>query len=449
MNPSEVFTYLDFNLDDARKTVSFNYQVEHAGESFNFTETLTLPGSLADSYEVSYALRALHIALGISYYKLFVPSIIQHSYAMNEFEAHFWNEVWRNGLGEFMYVNKLSIDRLAIFQPQEGKTVTGNKTSSWQEKAFLGIGGGKDSIVAGELLKECGISVTGFVLGTGAQQGQSKAVADTMGIALLTVERILDPLLIKLNNRDDALNGHIPISVIFGFVGSLLAATNNSRYVVVANEASASIPRITHGDQSVNHQWSKSLEFENLLQKYLQDINPQLTYFSAVRPLNSVALAKIFTQFPSYLEVFTSDNSVFKIDPSKRPNDRWSLESPKSLSSFILLAPWVEEGVLVGAFRRNFLDEASLEPLLLRLIGVQGEPPLDCVGTSEELQASLAEIIRQNKFADATLIKMLRAENKIDIERSIDQFLALEQLHSIPETLESDLLGEMRARLLS
>jgi hypothetical protein len=95
------------------------------------------------------------------------------------------------------------------------------------------------------------------------------------------------------------------------------------------------------------------------------------------------------------------------------------------------------------------LDEASLEPLLLRLIGVQGEPPLDCVGTSEELQASLAEIIRQNKFADATLIKMLRAENKIDIERSIDQFLALEQLHSIPETLESDLLGEMRARLLS
>ena len=47
--------------------------------------------------------------------------------------------------------------------------------------AILGIGGGKDSIVAGELLKGCSLPFDGFVMATGEQRGQAQAVADIMG----------------------------------------------------------------------------------------------------------------------------------------------------------------------------------------------------------------------------------------------------------------------------
>src|SRR6476469_3868456 len=101
------FTYTDFVLRDDHRTVDFNYSVDHEGEHFDFTETLEFPTPLLDTPEQQRSLRALHIALGVSYYKKFLPKAIAHPYAMDESEAIFWNDCWQNGLGEFLYVNKL------------------------------------------------------------------------------------------------------------------------------------------------------------------------------------------------------------------------------------------------------------------------------------------------------------------------------------------------------
>ncbi|MDB5166437.1 MAG: hypothetical protein JWM37_509 [Candidatus Saccharibacteria bacterium] len=404
---TDTFTYKSYALDESRRSVAFSYALNHDGKSYDFTETLTFPVALPENESIERALRGLHLALGVSYFKIFVPPALIHPYEMDADEAAFWNQVWEHGLGEFLYVNKLSKDRLATFQPQSGQALPLASPTGVKHGALLGIGGGKDSVVAGETLKQVISELEGFVMATGEQLGQTQSVAQVMGIALHVVERRLDPQLLVVQESPGAYKGHVPISLIFGLVGTVLAIASDKRYVVVGNEASASTPRIEWNESSVNHQWSKSFEFEQQLQRYVHRyIDPATTYFSAIRRLSSVAVAKVFAQYPDYFEVFTSDNYVFRIDPGRRPNSRWSLESPKSLSSFILLSPWLAETDLARIFGSNFLDEASLEPLFLRLIGLEGEPPLDCVGTVEELRLSLGLAYQQNKYRDAALTKI-------------------------------------------
>jgi hypothetical protein len=213
------FIYENIRLDDTRQLISFDYTIETESEVYNLTETLKMPASLPDSSTVDRVLRALHIALGISYYKTYLPPTIDHAYSMTSEEAEFWNSVFKNGLGEFLFKNGLSAERLAKFTEQTGQIVPGVEDDiNWQETALLGIGGGKDSIVAGELLKELGIPTSGFVLATGENRGQAQAVADVMQIEMLGVERRIDPQILELNRRADTYNGHIPISLIFALI---------------------------------------------------------------------------------------------------------------------------------------------------------------------------------------------------------------------------------------
>ncbi len=441
----DVFRYQTFDLSDDRHTATFSYRLEHAGQSYDFTEVIEFPVALASGPEQQACLRALHIALGVSYYKIFVPQRIEHPYEMSAAEADFWNDVWQHGLGEFLYVNKLSATDLAQFAAQPGENLGAGQTrqveapQSLASTALLGIGGGKDSIVARELLGKIGVAVQGFVMATGEQLGQAQAVAQVMDVPLHVIKRTLDKQLLSVQEQPGAFKGHIPISLIFGLVGATLAIATGSAYVVVANESSASIPRGNGGRMAVNHQWSKSFGFEQSLQKYLHDmVNPQLTYFSAVRQLTSVGVAKLFARLPQYFEVFTSDNFVFRIDPSKRPNGRWSLESPKSLSSFILLSAWISEPDMLRIFGRNFLDEASLEPLFLALLGVRGDPPLDCVGTVEELVLSLNLAVRQGKFAGSALLELAREHQVLsgqDWDAELAQMLTVQTDSALPTAL--------------
>jgi hypothetical protein len=411
---TDIFRYDSFTIQADGKTVDFIYELIHAGNSHTLKETFVFPVTLPKNNAINAGLRALHIALGISYYKTFLPPNIMHPYKMDVDEAEFWNDIFTHGLGEFLYTNKLSADQLARFSEQDGSIFNPDAKLDLQEAALLGIGGGKDSIVAGELLKKIDVPLTGFVMATGEQLGQSKAVADIMGIELLAVERTLDQQLLQLQEQPGAYKGHVPISLIFGLVGTVLAVAKNQGYIVVANEASASIPSTTWNGTEINHQWSKSFGFEQKLQRYLKTyVTPQLTYFSAIRPLSSIAVAQHFAHYPQYFEAFTSDNTVFRIDPSKRPHGRWSLESPKSLSSYILLAPWMSAPDVERTFGRDFLNEASLEKLFLEMVGVEGEPPLDCVGTVDELVLSMNLLAKQKRYTDSYLMKLAHTKHVI------------------------------------
>jgi hypothetical protein len=442
------FIYTAFSVSGDRRTAIFEYQLRHAGEEHAFSESLTFPAPLKNTPEQMRSLRALHLALGVSYYKIFVPPAVTHPYAMDGAEADFWNTVWRHGLGQFLYDNELAADRLAQFTAQDGQEFDGTADSGEVKGALLGIGGGKDSVVAGELLKTLNVPLDGFVMATGEALGQAGDVAKVMGVPLQAVGRQLDTRLSEVGKAPDAYHGHVPISLIFALVGTALAVARGSAYVVVANEASASIPQLKHNGQTINHQWSKSLDAERAIQQYIQHrIDTRITYFSAIRQLTSVGVAKLFARLPRYFEVFTSDNTVFRIDPARRPSGRWSLESPKSLSSYVLLAPWMSDADVARTFTISFLSETSLKPLFLEMTGVEGHPPLDCVGTPEELTLSINMLARDGRYNDTALMQLAHERGIIheaDWGKLLQRLLQLQTDEVLPAELRGSITDYLR-----
>ncbi len=438
------FKYTNAGVRGDDRTVYFQFQILTDDKTFELEETLEFPTEILEAYETKQLIKALHIAIGMSYYKTFIPPEITHPYFMTEVEAAFWNTVFKNGYGEFLYTNSIEPEKLAKFFAQDGEEYANDQVVSplvLSESALLGIGGGKDSIVAGELLKQLDIPVTGFVQATGEILGQTQSVASTMEIDLLPVKRLLDKQIIDMNKLDGAKNGHIPISLIFALVGSLLAVSKKSSYVIVANESSASIPQAKWGDLNINHQWSKSIEFERLLQDYLHTyVSKSLNYFSAIRPMQSMLVAKQFAKFPKYLDVFTSDNSLFKIQQSVREHPRWSVNSSKSLSSFILLAPWINKDRLISAFGMDFLNLPELENMIVDLLGLSDKTVLDCVGTPEELLASVISIKNRQEYADSYLVKYLAKNYNIDENVNTDNLMKLTE-DAYPEKLKNRLIN--------
>jgi len=435
------FIYTTTSWSDNRSKLVCEFTILTDKQSFELSESVAFPQPIPESNEASQLERALHLALGVSYYKAFIPPVISHPYAMSEVEASFWNTVFKNGYGEFLFKNNISYNQIAQFTAQKGIEFSSESPQKLEEKAVLGIGGGKDSIVAGELLKQIGVPVTGFVLATGEVLGQTQAVSDVMGINLLPIKRLIDREIIEINTLDGATNGHIPISFIFGLIGATTALSNNSAYVIVANEASSSIPHATHENMEVNHQWSKSIEFERLFQDYLHTyVSSEMYYFSAIRPMPTLAVASKFVEYPEYFEVFTSDNSLFRIAANERTHPRWSLDSSKSLSSFILLSALLSEEQLLMIFGHNFLDDSSLQDSFSAIMGENGKVVLDCVGTPEELRASLKKAHDKSIFENSFLMNYAIDRDLLEGTTPYETLLKHET-HVFPESIKNQLLN--------
>jgi len=400
---ASVFSYCKYAIAPNRRTVRFEYETVRARDRHRFIETIVFPFELPENPAVHALLRLLHLATGTSYYKVFLPETIAHSYTISPLETSFWNDVFQYGLREFVFTNRLSEGRVARFPEQKLLRSTPHKRAGGRGTALLAIGGGKDSIVAGELLKTLGILSEAYVVVADEVPPQVSGVALELNLNLHIVQRQIDPRLKALARTPGSYNGHVPVSAIFAIIGCIVAVVRGHRYVAVGNEKTASIPHTTWNGLDVNHQWSKSLHFEMLLQRLLAESGCGVDYFSPIRPLSAVSVAAIFAQYPNYFDIFTSDSSSFRIDKGRRPDCRWTTGSAKSLSSFILLLPWLDEATILRIFGRNFLDETSLEEMFLSLLGAGPARTLDCVGTPQELRLSLETAISQGKFTSSYL----------------------------------------------
>ena len=95
--------------------------------------------------------------------------------------------------------------------------------------------------------------------------------AEAVGKNLHVVQRKIDPKMFELNASGDAYNGHISITMLYSFIAVLYATlTSDYRYVVTSCEASSSIGNVEYLGIQVNHQWSKSIEAEEIIKDYIK-----------------------------------------------------------------------------------------------------------------------------------------------------------------------------------
>jgi hypothetical protein len=130
------------------------------------------------------------------------------------------------------------------------------------------------------------------------------ACAGRSGLPALNIGRRLAPELFEYN-RIGAWNGHIPVTAINSAILICAALVYGHDSVVFSNERSASVATLEYDGQAVNHQWSKSLEFEMRLRSYVKaHIAADLDYFSLLRPWSELAVTRAFAQDTRYDDVF-------------------------------------------------------------------------------------------------------------------------------------------------
>ena len=158
-------------------------------------------------------------------------------------------------------------------------------------------------------------------------------------------------------NESGALNGHVPVTAIVTAAALLCAQLNGYDTVAMANERSASAGNLRWDGVEVNHQFSKSLRVERLLDGALEELRRARRAPSrscAPRPSSrSHAPSPALT---AYHRAFTSCNTIFRLDPALR-GASWCCECPKCRFVFLALAPFTTPEQLREIFGRDLLDE--------------------------------------------------------------------------------------------
>ncbi|WP_421568679.1 UDP-N-acetyl-alpha-D-muramoyl-L-alanyl-L-glutamate epimerase [Stenotrophomonas sp. PD6] len=402
------------------------------------TETVTVPGApfvldAARAQAVEQALRLLHLFAGVSYYKAGVPDDVRiDSYSIDAETAALVETVYLNGLGEFAYRNGLNL-RGRFRLPVQGQALQA-PALGLREHALVAIGGGKDSLVSIEALRALGIAETVTWIG-GSQL--IRACAERTGLPTLNIGRVLAPELFELN-RQGAWNGHIPVTAVNSAIMVLAALLQGVDQVVFSNERSASYGSQIPGTGEVNHQWSKGWAFEQAFGEHLEKhVAADLHYYSLLRPLSELAVARQFAKTDFYDAHFSSCNRNFHI-LGERPVNRWCGVCPKCHFVFLALAPFMPKTRLVRIFGRNLLDDVEQAGGFDALLEFQDHKPFECVGEGRESRAAMATLATRPEWSEDALVKRFVEEIRPQLdaaELQIEPLLVLDGEHRIPAAI--------------
>ncbi|KQN99378.1 MULTISPECIES: UDP-N-acetyl-alpha-D-muramoyl-L-alanyl-L-glutamate epimerase [Stenotrophomonas] len=412
------------------------------------TETVTVPGAPfrldgERAAAVQRALRLLHLIAGVSYYKAAVPAQVSiDSYAIDADTAALVETVYLNGLGEFAYRNGLNL-RGRFRLPVEAQAEPA-QSLGLRAHALVAIGGGKDSLVSIEALRRADVAATVTWIG-GSQL--IRACAERTGLPLLNIGRALAPELFELN-RQGAWNGHIPVTAVNSAIMVLAALVQGVDQVVFSNERSASYGSQIAGTGEVNHQWSKGWAFEKAFGEHVQrHVAADLHYYSLLRPLSELAVARQFAKTDYYDAHFSSCNRNFHI-LGERPVNRWCGVCPKCHFVFLALAPFMPKTRLVRIFGRNLLDDGEQAGGFDALLEFQDHKPFECVGEGKESRAAMAALAARPEWKEDALVKRFASLIQPTLaadELKIEPLLVIDGEHRIPAALWERLRADFAA----
>lgn len=426
--PKEGKIELNYSLDDAPTELSTGL--------VHFTETLTLqkdglfPSGI-DPELLDRALFSLHLIGGVSYYKTCCPKKMKiRSGKLTKEQAEFWDTVYEKGLGEFFYKNDRDPKGLINFPAEAEEAPEPIAVETFHDRVLVPIGGGKDSVVTMEMLRAAGMDCTLFRVG---KHKLIDAIAETAKLPLIGVERTLSPELFRLNEAG-ALNGHIPITAYLQFLSIVAALLYGFDFIAMSSERGASEGNREYRGKIINHQWSKSLEFERMFQQYVHHyLTPDIDCFSLLRSMSELHIAQHFCTLPQYFTHTTSCNRNWHMT-EKKPKERWCGTCPKCAFTFCQFAAFLSKQTLLEIFGKNLYEDENLLPLYEQLLGLEGCKPFECVGTPEETAAAMLLAVKQGELEDTPVIQMFllkKAEQIQDSGKLVREVLAPADEHAV------------------
>ena len=410
---SFTFCQQEVKLEDGVLSMTFHFSLD---DCYDFYPTLAIPSRPFYRWETipQAQLEALAFNIGmvelVSYWKLACPkTIVVKPFDLKLCQKKWWRHLYYNGLGEFRYLNGIDCSEADFLKIESG---TDHEMKSLdmplEEKTLIPVGGGKDSVVTLEMLRDVMPVIPLIVNPRGATIECVKAAGYTMD-DVAVINRTLDPTMLRLN-QEGFLNGHTPFSALLAFISILIGFGTGSKYVALSNESSANESTVPGTD--INHQYSKSIEFERDFREYVaMHLNEEIQYFSFLRPLSEMQIASFFSRCEAYHGVFKSCNAGSK-------TDSWCGKCPKCLFTWIILSPFLSKEKLTAIFGKDLMADASLQPIFEELNGTAAVKPFECVGTVEEVRACM-EAVGGNRDGVDEILRRFNEENFLP-ERFVD-----------------------------
>ena len=332
---------------------------------------------------------AFHIGLIelISYWKpTCSPNVVIKAGYINEEQINWFKKLYFYGLGELFYTNEIGTSILDFMNITcESNEVYEDVKNDNNNGYLIPIGGGKDSCVTLECLKNQDDNYCLIVNPKPVTLG----CAETAGYKedrIVTVTRKIDNNLLELNKKG-FINGHTPFSAMLAFLSYFIADIIGKKYIALSNESSANESNVQ--GEKINHQYSKSVEFENDFRYYsAKYLKRNTEYFSFLRPLNELQIAKEFSKFEKYHPIFKSCNVG-----SKGKVWKWCCDCPKCLFVYTILSPFLYKEKLVNIFGEDLFERSDLTTTFTELTGNGETKPFECVGTYEEVCFAISKTI--------------------------------------------------------
>ncbi len=401
------FIYRSYEITEDKDKIEIKYHFEIPGlAAFNPSVKIVKKTMMFKNVHTNMV-RNIVFNLGmveaISYWKCTcAKNIIVQCGSLNDEQKNWFRKLYYNGTGEFRYINNIDVEESEFINFVTNNTETNSIIES--EKSVLTgyiipVGGGKDSVVTLEKLKDN--KENNYCLTVGGKEPVIECckIAGYEDNKIVEVKRSIDENLLELN-KQGYLNGHTPFSSLLAFLSYLIAYLTNKKYVALSNESSANESNIK--DSNINHQYSKSLEFENDFKEYSEKyLKADVIYYSALREYSELQIAEMFAKYKQYHKVFKSCNVGSKTVPWK-----WCCNCPKCLFVYIILSPFLTPKELVEIFGENVLDKKELLEIFVGLCGYGDIKPFECVGTFGEVNYAVKQAI--TKYDDASLPYLLR-----------------------------------------
>jgi len=434
MNDTRAFRYAGHEIDNAGTLVC-----RYALDDRSFVERVELgPGEWSTPWALEAA-RLVYLLAGVSYYKTAAPPTIEIDVTLRPGEVDLVRDFYRQGLGEFAYHNGIDLSALEVRAAVEDAPPAGYPGGG--DRPLIPFGGGIDSVVTVEAIKRDHPNASLFVVSppTGAFAAIEQVVPVT-GLPVARAVRHIDPQLLETPQQTGLLQGHVPVSGIICALAVLAATGLGYDAVVMSNEWSASSGNLVVGDLVVNHQYSKSREFEAAFAGVVAEaLGNRPRVFSLLRPYTEVWVAERFARLTEYHHLFHSCNRAFTIEVARR-FDRWCGECDKCCFIDLVLAPFLSRVELESIFDgREPLSRPELFDRFAILVGLSPDPkPFECVGEIGECRVAAVLAAERGDRRNDELLQRLAAQLPKVTPGDIAALLSPHDPHDIPDDFATE-----------
>jgi hypothetical protein len=331
--------------------------------------------------------RALAIFEAFSYWKALCSPVIDVALpAPDAGELDWWRAFWPGAMREFFYRNQIDYTA-ANFLVIRGPVAA----PEWLDGAADGVdgvplvlfSGGKDSLALARIAAAArgAAPVDFFLYNPGARlRGMTTPLAARGRV--LEAQRAILPELLRLNAAGHP-NGHTPFSAYLAFAAMLAGYLRGSGLVVAGNSRSDDEPNVaSYLGRPVNHQWTKSYEFETAIGAYRDRWLPGAPgYSSPLRPLYELQIiASLSGDVDAYLRTASCNRA---------PAGAWCRSCAKCAWVFLATAALFGHDLAVRKIGADMFADPALAGVYREMAGLTGTKPFECTGTEGEVRAAI------------------------------------------------------------